>query len=90
MKIPGWLQHVYFFNYLKRNHINTVLQGYDAPDDGSLSYYAMKHYIPYANIEVQFGHEAIQLKLIHIVNNMIKGYLNKYMYGIHERYQTYK
>ncbi len=47
---------VELFNCLKKENVNVVLQSDNAPDDGSLSYYAMKQGIPYVNIEVQHGH----------------------------------
>ena len=64
----------YFFEYLKAQNINVVLQSPVAPDDGSLSWYAMQHKIPYANIEVQFGHKTGQLRLITVVGEMLNEY----------------
>lgn len=61
-----------FFKYLKTENINVVLQSETAPDDGSLSVYAMKSAIPYANVEVQFGHKDEQLRLIKAVDQMLQ------------------
>lgn len=60
-----------FFKYLKTEDINVVLQSETAPDDGSLSVYAMKTAIPYANVEVQFGHKDEQLRLIKAIDQML-------------------
>jgi hypothetical protein len=54
------------YNELKRQDVNVVLQSKDAPDDGSLSIYAMKNNIPYVNVEVQHGHQDEHLRLIEI------------------------
>ena len=54
------------FNYLKKENVNVVLQSKLAPDDGSLSYYAMQKGIPYMNVEVQHGHITEHLQLIEI------------------------
>ncbi|WP_285009418.1 hypothetical protein [Pedobacter faecalis] len=54
------------FDYLKRENVNVALQSHNAPDDGSLSVYAMKHSIPYINVEVQHGKQAEHLRLIEI------------------------
>lgn len=61
-----------FFQFLKSKNVNVVLQSGSAPDDGSLSVFAMQKNIPYANVEVQFGHREEQLRLIKIVNEMFK------------------
>lgn len=61
-----------FFEYLKQKEINVVLQGYQVPDDGSLSVYAMKNNIPYANIEVQHGHLAENYRIILAISEMLK------------------
>lgn len=52
------------FKRLKQQNINVVLQARDAPDDGSLSIYAMQNNIPYLNVEVQHGHVDEHLQLI--------------------------
>jgi hypothetical protein len=52
------------FNLLKKENVNVVLQSKDAPDDGSLSVYAMQNKIPYINVEVQHGHIDEHLNLI--------------------------
>ncbi|WP_432712952.1 hypothetical protein [Pedobacter sp.] len=57
---------VNLFNRLKKENVNVVLQSNNAPDDGSLSYYAMQQRIPYVNVEVQHGHLYEHLRLIEI------------------------
>ncbi len=54
------------FNRLKQEKVNVILQSPDAPDDGSLSVYAMGKNIPYINVEVQHGHQYENLRLIEI------------------------
>ncbi|SMC77877.1 hypothetical protein [Pedobacter africanus] len=54
------------FNGLKKENVNVVLQSANAPDDGSLSIYAMLNKIPYINVEVQHGHYDENLRLIEI------------------------
>jgi len=54
------------FNLLKKENVNVILQAKTAPDDGSLSVYAMQHKIPYINIEVQHGHLEENLRLIEL------------------------
>lgn len=54
------------FSGLKKENVNAVLQSADAPDDGSLSVYAMQNKIPYINVEVQHGHQYEHLRLIEI------------------------
>jgi hypothetical protein len=54
------------FNKLKEANVNVVLQSENAPDDGSLSIYAMNKKIPYLNVEVQHGHIEENLRLIEI------------------------
>lgn len=61
-----------FFDYLKQRKVNVILQSKDAPDDGSLSVFAMQRQIPYANIEVQHGNLTENYRLILLVNEMIK------------------
>lgn len=61
-----------FFEYLKSKKINVVLQSMMAPDDGSLSVFAMQNNIPYANIEVQHGHLDENYRLIVAVSDMLK------------------
>ena len=60
------------FNGLKKANVNVVLQSKNAPDDGSLSSYAMKHKIPYINVEVQHGHFEENLRLIKIAAQVLK------------------
>ncbi len=60
------------FNELKKENINVVLQSRDAADDGSLSLYAMQKNIPYINVEVQHGHQLINLQLIEIAVKVLK------------------
>jgi hypothetical protein len=54
------------FNKLKLANVNVALQSKSAPDDGSLSIYAMHKKIPYINVEVQHGHVEENLRLIEI------------------------
>jgi len=54
------------FNKLKKANVNVALQSKNAPDDGSLSIYAMQQKIPYINVEVQHGHLEENLRLIEI------------------------
>ena len=54
------------FNRLKKENVNVILQSNQAPDDGSLSVYAMQNKIPYINVEVQHGHFEENLRLIEI------------------------
>lgn len=54
------------FSGLKKENVNVVLQSEKAPDDGSLSIYAMINKIPYINVEVQHGHVGENLRLIEI------------------------
>jgi len=54
------------FSWLKKENVNVVLQAKSAPDDGSLSIYAMHHHIPYINVEVQHGHIDEHLRLIRL------------------------
>ena len=54
------------FNKLKKANVNVALQSLKAPDDGSLSIYAMQKKIPYLNVEVQHGHIDENLRLIEI------------------------
>ncbi len=66
-----------FFEYLKQRETSVVLQSMQVPDDGSLSVYAMKNNIPYANIEVQHGQIAENYRIILILNDMVKEVLSK-------------
>jgi len=54
------------FTRLKKENVNVILQSKNAPDDGSLSVYAMQNGIPYINVEVQHGHTYEHLRLIEI------------------------
>jgi hypothetical protein len=54
------------FEALKKENVNVVLQSLNAPNDGSLSIYAMQNQIPYINVEVQHGHQYEHLRLIEI------------------------
>ena len=60
-----------FFNYLKQQNVNAVLQSKSAVD-GSLSVYAQMNRIPYVNIEVEHGHDEEHLRLIYVVEQMFK------------------
>lgn len=60
------------YNALKKEDVNVVLQAADAPDDGSLSIYAMQNQIPYINVEVQHGHQHENLRLIEIAIKALK------------------
>ncbi len=60
------------YNALKKADVNVVLQAADAPDDGSLSIYAMQNKIPYINVEVQHGHQYEHLRLIEIAIKALK------------------
>jgi len=59
------------FNRLKLDNVNVILQSTEAPDDGSLSVYAMKNNIPYINVEVQHGHFTENLQLIEIATKAL-------------------
>jgi hypothetical protein len=48
------------------------LQSKDAADDGSLSLYAMQQNIPYINVEVEHGHQLVNLQLIEIAVKALK------------------
>ncbi len=61
-----------YFNYLKKHLVSVVLQSNNPVGDGSLSVFAHQRNIPYVNIEAQHGHYKEQLRLIKIVDNMIK------------------
>ncbi|RYF96040.1 MAG: hypothetical protein EOO00_03685 [Chitinophagaceae bacterium] len=60
------------FNHLKAKNVNVVLQSQDAPNDGSLSIYAMYRGIPYVNVEVQHGHKDEHYRLIKVVGDMLR------------------
>jgi hypothetical protein len=60
------------YNTLKKENVNVVLQSPEAPDDGSLSIYAMQNKIPYVNVEVQHGHQNEHLSLIEIAIKAFK------------------
>ncbi|HKG07200.1 MAG TPA: hypothetical protein VKB19_12110 [Pedobacter sp.] len=60
-----------FFNYLKSKSVSSILQS-ESARDGSLSVYAQMNKIPYINIEVQDGHREEHLRLIQVVDNMLK------------------
>ncbi len=62
----------FFFEYLKKQKISTVLQSPTTPDDGSLSLYAGLRKIPYINVEVQHRHLDENLRLINAVNTMLQ------------------
>lgn len=63
---------VALFNGLKKENVNVILQSKNAPDDGSLSYYAMQQHIPYINVEVQHGHIQEHLMLIETAVKVMK------------------
>ena len=60
------------FTRLKKENVNVILQSKNAPDDGSLSIYAMQNGIPYINVEVQHGHTHEHLRLIEIAVKALK------------------
>lgn len=60
------------YNRIKKENVNVVLQSKDAADDGSLSLYAMQQNIPYINVEVQHGHQLVNLQLIEIAVKALK------------------
>jgi hypothetical protein len=60
------------FSRLKKENVNVILQSKTAPDDGSLSVYAMQNGIPYINVEVQHGHTNEHLRLIEIAVKVLK------------------
>jgi hypothetical protein len=60
------------YNRIKKENVNVVLQSKDAADDGSLSLYAMQQNIPYLNVEVQHGHQLVNLQLIEIAVKALK------------------
>jgi hypothetical protein len=60
------------FTWLKHENVNVVLQSKTAPDDGSLSIYAMQNQIPYINVEVQHSHQYEHLRLIEIAIKALK------------------
>jgi hypothetical protein len=60
------------FNGLKKENVNVVLQSKNAPDDGSLSFYAMQQDIPYINVEVQHGHLEEHYRLIEVAIKVLK------------------
>jgi hypothetical protein len=60
------------YNQIKKENVNVVLQSKDAADDGSLSMYAMLNQIPYVNVEVQHGHQMVNLQLIEIAVKAFK------------------
>ena len=53
------------FDYFRNNHFNVMLQDNSIPrDDGSLSVFAGRHRIPYANVEAQPDHLQDQIRMI--------------------------
>jgi hypothetical protein len=70
------------FNNLKKKDVNVILQSKDAPDDGSLSIYAMKNSIPYVNVEVQHGHQDEHLRLIEVAIKAMKEVYPNRMYKV--------
>lgn len=72
-----FVTEAWFFDFLKERNINVVYQSIDAPNDGSLSVFAQKTKIPYVNIEVQHGHVDEHYRLIVVVNEMIKEFINQ-------------
>jgi hypothetical protein len=61
-----------YFDYLRERNINVVLQSEATKNDGSLSLYAAIAKIPYINIEIEHGHVEEHLRLIKVVNDMLK------------------
>lgn len=64
----------FFFEYLKKQGVNVVLQSRTPPEDGSLSVYAAANNIPYINIEVQHRHVDVHYELINVVYGMMQEY----------------
>ena len=61
-----------FFDYLRQRDFNVVLQDNAAvPDDGSLSVYFARQYIPYVNIEAELNHLNAQIEMVRIVREML-------------------
>jgi hypothetical protein len=60
------------FTRLKHENVNVILQSKHAPNDGSLSVYAMQNQIPYINVEVQHGHDDEHLRLIEIAVKVLR------------------
>lgn len=64
----------FFFDYLKDENVNVVLQSRTPPDDGSLSVYAAANHVPYVNIEVEHRHVDEHYRLINVVYGMMMEY----------------
>ncbi|MCX2575991.1 hypothetical protein [Pedobacter sandarakinus] len=60
------------FNSFKKANVNVILQSKFVENDGSLSVYAMQQNIPYINVEVQHGHQDVNLRLIEIAVAILK------------------
>lgn len=61
-----------FFDYLRQRDFNVVLQDNAAvPDDGSLSVYFARQYIPYVNIEAELNHLNAQIEMVRVVREML-------------------
>jgi hypothetical protein len=66
------------FNRIKEKNINVVWENFHAiKDDGSLSVYAARHSIPYINIEAEHEHLEEQLRMLLILEDIIKEYGQK-------------
>lgn len=66
------------FNRVKEKNINVVWEDFhEIKDDGSLSLYAARHSIPYINVEAQHEHSEEQLRMLLILDDMIKNYGNE-------------
>jgi hypothetical protein len=62
------------YDSIKEKKINVVLQKKNAPDDGSLSIYAVKKNIPYINVEAQQDHVEEQLQMFEAIKDIIEQY----------------
>lgn len=61
-----------FFDYLKQQDFNVVLQDNPAvPDDGSLSVYFARKGVPYVNIEAEISHLNAQIEMVRVVREML-------------------
>jgi hypothetical protein len=61
------------FEELKKRHFNVILQDNSIRrDDGSLSVFAGRHSIPYANVEAQPDHFNEQVRMIEVVSSLMR------------------
>ena len=62
--------HPVLFDFLKKRKVNVVLQdNKTVRDDGSLSYYAGKHDILYANVETMRGEAKEQARILSLLQS---------------------